>query len=239
MISMVVDTVTPRHGRRFEPLQELALHATAIAASECLPNAKSGLTIVRELVGPIGIPDFTALIGNPARVLQRQRSNVPTLTNEIDAGIVASLNPSAGRSLDWTASQLGWPKSTLQRRVGLLLKMGAVHHVGGERFVRDESLGTLGRIYAVEAKVDDWRSALRQVRTYRVWADSYLLVMGPLTDRVLAQLVPEVAHDRGGLVVDGKWLLRPRLGHVAPARRIQAAEAFAASTIGLSLDPTF
>ncbi|MDJ0378916.1 hypothetical protein [Cryobacterium sp. PH31-L1] len=232
-----MDTAVSRAGRRFEPQQERELHGAALSAAKSLPSARRGLTVVRELNGPIGIPDFTALTGDPSQILERHAAPIPPITNEIDAGIVAALNATTGRPVEWIARQLGWPPTTVQRRIVSLLRLGAIKGVGNQRFVRDARLGTLGRVYAIEAKVDDWTSALKQVRTYRVWADAYVLVMGPLSDRVLTRLTPEVRHDRGGLVVDGTWVLRPRLGHVAPARRIQAAEAFAASTFGGDLLP--
>jgi hypothetical protein len=234
----LVDTANPRPGRRFEPSREQALHGPAIMAARSLPNARVGLTVVRELPGPIGIPDFTAMVGGADRVLARQLSGIAPIRNEIDAGIVAALNPTLGRTAEWVARQMGWPQATVQRRLAPLERQRAIIGLGGNRFVRNTYLGPLGRIYAIEAKVDDWGAALRQVRTYRVWADSYVLVMGPLTERVLSRLVPEVHHDRGGLVVDGRWLLRPRLGLVAPARRIQAAEAFAESTVGVAYQPS-
>ena len=34
----------------------------------------------------------------------------------------------------------------------------------------------------------------------------------------------------GGLVVAGRWIVRPRLGNAAPRRRVQAWELFAAAT---------
>jgi hypothetical protein len=82
----------------------------------------------------------------------------------------------------------------------------------------------IGRIYAIEAKVRDWSGALRQVRSYGVWADAYVLVMGELSPKITGHLRDEVENDRGGLVVNGKWLRRPVLGHHSNARRLWASE---------------
>lgn len=91
--------------------------------------------------------------------------------------------------------------------------------------MRPEGIRPLGSVVAVEAKVDDWRQALRQVRTYTVWADCYIVVMGSLTGRATEKMLGEVGKDGGGLVVDGSWVLRP---HVQPTRerkrRVWAAE---------------
>jgi hypothetical protein len=229
----ILESSRPKSGRRFEPLQELELHEAAIMAARTLPNAARGLTVVREFNGPIGIPDFTALLGAADSLTARQSAGIEAVRNEIDAGIVSALSPLAARSINAVASRLGWPHSTIERRIRILAKAGGVFETRPGSFVRDERLRPLGRLIAIEAKVDDWHSALRQVRTYRVWADAYVLVMGPLSARVLDRLVPEIHRDRGGLVVDGQWLMKPRIGYVAPARRVQGSEYFAAATTAL------
>jgi len=94
-----------------------------------------------------------------------------------------------------------------------------------------------GRLYAIEAKVNDWRSALRQVRTYRVWADGYVIVMGNLSETAQEALTTEVRRDGGGLVLAGKWIARPRIGQSAARRRLQAWEMFAAATGAALNDP--
>jgi len=82
----------------------------------------------------------------------------------------------------------------------------------------------VGRVYAVEAKVSDWRRALMQVRMYGVWADGYVLVMGALSARAVAAVTSEVASDGAGLMVDGRWLRRPTVRRLSPARRLWASE---------------
>lgn len=226
----LIETSLPRPGRRFEPVQERELHGTAVSACASLPGTHRGLTVVSEMAGPFGVPDFTALVGDSSRLVRRRALGIGPVTNDVDAGIVAVLSSSLGRTEAWIASRLGWPVSTVHRRIPGLLRTQAINEVRPGRYVRHPGLGPIGRLYAVEAKINDWTSALRQVRTYRVWADSYVLVMGKLSMQILAKLSPEVARDAGGLVVNSEWLIRPRLGRVAPYRRLQAAEYFAAAS---------
>lgn len=236
--ALTIATSAPRAGRRFEPIQELALHTDALEAVQSLPGVSRGLVVVPEFAGPLGIPDFTAFVGDVDRIRHRQQLDVGPIVNELEAGIVSATHTRRPSSTRDIAQSLGWPEDTVAVRVRGLSRRGALIESTFRKFVRPQPLEPSGRLYAIEAKVDDWRSALRQVRTYRVWADSYVLVMGQLTERAKDSVTAEVKGDRGGLVVDGRWIVRPRLGNPATRRRMQAAELFAAATREGLTDPT-
>jgi len=220
----------PRAGRRFEPVQELELHGDAMLAARGLPGANRGLIVVPEFAGPIGIPDFTAYVGDVERLRRRHRLDVPPVLNELDAGVVASAHRRRPLGAEELASAQGWPSSAISERMRGLVRGGALIRVGEDRYVRPDAMEPGGRFYAIEAKVNDWRAALRQVRTYRIWADSYVLIMGQISLRAEEALESEVRHDRGGLMIAGRWVVRPRLGQTAERRRLQAWESFAAAT---------
>lgn len=225
-----VETSAPRRGRRFEPIQERELHSVALLAAEGLPGASRGLVIVPEFAGPIGVPDFTAYIGPASRLFERQTLGVPPLISDIDAGIVSAAHARRPSRVDDLATALGWPVSTIAPRMRRLVVVGALIEQRPRCYIRPAAIGVGGRLYAIETKIKDWRKALRQVRTYRVWADAYVLVMSNLSDRMTEALLHEVKRDRGGLVIDGKWLNRPRIGVASEWRRLQACEMFAAAT---------
>lgn len=235
--ALEVATSAPRAGRRFEPVQERELHQDALGAVRDLHGASRGLVVVPEFAGPLGIPDFTAYVGDIGRVRRRHDLDAPPIVNELETGILSVAHVRRASSAQDIARALGWPVETVTDRLKGLVKRGALIEGSSGRYIRPESLEPGGRLYAVEAKVDDWRSALRQVRTYRVWADSYVLVMGQLTERAQTALTSEVRRDRGGLMVAGRWIVRPRLGRATQRRRVQAWELFAAATrVGLD-DP--
>lgn len=230
--ALQVETSQPRAGRRFEPIRERELHGDALLAAEALPGASRGLVVVPEFSGPIGVPDFTAYVGDVQALRARQLAPITPIVNEIDAGVVSAAHvrkPSTPTNL---ARALDWPVGTVLGRLRRLVGTGALREVESGRFVRAPELQPSGRLYAVEAKVGDARSALRQARTYRVWADGYVIVMTDLSERAFEDLRTEVLRDRGGLVVDGRWIARPRIGRVSTGRRVQAAEYFAAATQG-------
>lgn len=162
--ALSVQTSRPRGGRRFEPIAERALIEPAREAARQLPGAYRGLVVIEELAGPQGIPDLTVVIGPPEPLQRRLLSPVPALLNEIDAGIVSVAHHRASRTPTMLARRLGWPLVTVQRRIGKLLRCGALIEAAAGRFVSDSCLQPLGRIYAVEAKVRDGGAALRQVR---------------------------------------------------------------------------
>lgn len=230
-MTAVMSTLTsrPRAGRRFEPTHELELLPSAVNACRALPAAHKGLTVVAEMTGPIGIPDLTALVGSEAVLAARLACPVAPLLHEVDAAVVGVAHPRAARSAKQLAAAIGWPEETVRRRLVPLVRSGALHAVDGDRFIRDAALQPLGRVYAIEAKVRDWRRALYQARTYSTWADSYVLVMGALSKSPLSQLTAEVAADRAGLVVDGRWVRRPSVHRLSPGRRQWAAEHIVAA----------
>lgn len=219
-----------RPGQRFQAVQERGLQEALLGVARELPGSKQGLILQLEMPGPLGIPDATALVGNPARLEDRLQSGIAPLTNRLDATIVSIMPRGAMRSPTAIARQLKWRTETVDRRIPYLLRAGAIV-ARGDSFSRRCELGPLGRIYALEAKVNQAGAALKQCRTYSSWADSYVLVMGPLSTSTKERLNRDVLLDGGGLVVAGRWCLRPRLRPPDPSMRLWAAEYFVASLL--------
>jgi hypothetical protein len=214
----------PRPGRRFEPVRELELSGDALAAARTLPGAHRGIRVLLETAGPFGVPDLLAVVG-PLEILdQRLALDVPPLLNQIDAGVVAAAAVSVPRSIASLARRLDWPEDTVARRLPLLLRVGALVRAGPTTYVRPEALRPVGRLYAIETKVRDWRRALRQARTYSVWSDSYVIVMPTLGSGSLPGLLSAVSQDNGGLMIDGKWVRHPRLLRRSRAQRLWGSE---------------
>jgi hypothetical protein len=214
----------PRPGRRFEPVRERELSNDTLQAARTLPGAYRGVRILLETAGPFGVPDLLAVVGPLGVLDERLALNVPPLLNQVDAGVVAAAAPFAPRTVATLARRVGWPVETVARRLPHLLRVGALDRVGRDSYVRPEALRPVGRLYAVEAKIRDWRRALRQARTYSVWCDSYVIVMPPLAPGSLTGLIEAVALDGGGLVLDGKWVRRPLLSRRSPAQRLWGSE---------------
>jgi DNA-binding Lrp family transcriptional regulator len=216
---------TQKPGRRFQPIQELSLHPVALRAAEALPSAHVGVIAARELAGPIGIPDVTALVGNPERLRARLNADVRPLLHRVDVGVLAAASSRRALSIQTFAQRLNWPVETVARRIPNLVRAGALKR-SGSGYLRHAAIQPLGRIYAIEAKVSDWRRALIQARAYGVWADAYVLVMGGLSPRAIEQLLKEVSIDGGGLMVEGVWHRRPVVHPLPAPDRIWAAEHF-------------
>lgn len=228
-MTSVQDTSAPRAGRRFVPTHELALRDDALAACSSLPGAHRGIYVVGEMTGPIGIPDFTVLVGNLRLLDARLALDVPPVLNQIDAAIVAATAVKSPRSSRTLALALGWRIETITRRISGLLRSGALIATRPDRYVRPEGLRPIGRLYAVEAKVNDRRAAIRQARAYGAWTDGYVLVMGDLSARSLRLLLQDVDSDRGGLVVGGQWLRKPTAGAADSVRQFWSTEHFVAA----------
>lgn len=197
-----------------------------------MPRAHREVAVFRELAGPFGIPDFVAIVGPKDALRKRLALKVPPVLNEIDAAIIAHTSPKAGKTIEKIAERLGWPGSTIQRRVPGLLRTGALEDIGDHRYVRPVALSTVGRLYAIETKVRNFKRALRQARTYALWCDNYVIVMPQLSEASLVLAREAVAADRGGLVVAGKWVQRIRAHDLPTARRLWGSEHVVAAALG-------
>ena len=227
-----IPSARARGGRRFEPVQERGLEAEALRAVGGLPGARDGLVVLREVAGPFGVPDLVAVVG-PGDVLRRRLSvGIRPLLNEIDAGIVGAASAIVPRKLETLAVQQGWELDTVSRRVSSLLRAGALLEVRPGRFTRPSQLRPIGRLYAVETKVNKWRRAVQQGRTYQLWCDAYIVVVGSLGPDPLEALIREARQDGAGVVTAGRWLLRPRVRRRPEHKRLWGSEYVVAAIGG-------
>lgn len=98
-------------------------------------------------------------------------------------------------------------------------------------FVRPECLVPIGRLYALEAKVNDWSSGLRQALQYGSWADASGAVMGHLPgDPGVA--IRQASSLGLGLALAGRWLVRPQIRPLAAGYRLWAGEHVVAALSG-------
>lgn len=219
----------PRPGRRFQPIAELALEEDALRAASMLPGAARGLLVIREVAGPFGVPDWIAVVGPPDLIQRRLAHDVPPLLNEVDAGIVGATAPVAPRSLAHLAAQLGWPVPTIERRIPGLVRSGALIEHSAGRFTRLADLVPIGRIYAIETKLRNWRRAVQQGRMYRLWCDSYVVVMASLGSAPVEDLLSSAGEDNAGVMVGGRWLARPKIHDRPISQRLWGSEHIVAA----------
>jgi DNA-binding Lrp family transcriptional regulator len=211
---------------------ERELEPAARKAISGLPGVHYGLAVFRELAGPVGIPDFLAVVG-PASAMQRRLGlPISPLLNRVDAGIAAVAAPSRGKTIEQISEQLKWSPSTIERRMTGLLKDGVLFEKGQGRYVRPDRLVPTGRLYAIETKVSNFSRALKQARTYSLWCYNYVIVMPALNPTVLDRAITAVKADGGGLVVDGRWQCRPKHRPKSPFRSLWGSEHVIAAIRG-------
>jgi hypothetical protein len=228
MTSRPVPTKFVRQGVRFEPVHEQRLHQAAIDAAH-VEARNAPLLLVAEMVAPLGIPDFSGLVGDTSKLDERLEAGLPPVRNRIDAALLASLAAGRPQSIERLSSQLGWPRPTLERRLDVLQRRGYVSAGRSGSFVRHASLQSLGKMIAVEAKIRDWRKALRQAHNYGVWADLSIVVLTDVPSASMTALKGEATELGLGVYVDNVRLTAPRLQHPSRAFRILAAECLVAA----------
>lgn len=230
---MEVATGRPARGRPFEPVAEAALLPSLRKLAHRLPGTDRGLLLVPEFVGPYGVVDLLAVTMTHDYLVRRWRSGIPPVLSEMDVQIVSAVRVSRSQSLDEIATSLQRPSVAVRRRIRRLTDIGALLSLGGN-YKRADVLRPLGRLWALEAKVSDWRRGLGQATQYGLWADASAIVLGHLSTNP-DYLASEARRLNVGLAVGTRWLVRPRINRQLDVHRIWASEHLFA---GLLHSPT-
>lgn len=214
-----------RPGRRFEPTMERLLDDDLVTLSARLPRASDGLAIVREFPGGRGVADVVAVTGWQEPVRQRIALQLPFLLNETDCAVVTALSPNQTRTVPIIAKKLGMSEAQLIRRLRPLVTSGYVE-LTGSGFRRVRGLEPIGRAYALEAKVSDWRQGISQALRYSTWCDAAAVVLlkAPLD---LSEVKARCTMLGLGLATEGRWIVRPRIGRPHTGLRLAMSEQFA------------
>ncbi|MGB8021818.1 MAG: hypothetical protein WCF04_11370 [Candidatus Nanopelagicales bacterium] len=214
-------------GRRFAPGAESLLDDDLRALAGKLPSAGGGLFVLAEFAGPRGIADLLAVTRALPTLERRLSRGSPFLDSPADASIVAAIPLGRLRTGETIARLTGMSPEQSAVRLRRLAADGLLTEVGSG-YRRPSTITTIGRCYAIEAKVSDWQQGLRQALRYASWADAAAVtLLQPPRD------LPGVG-DRYralgiGLAVRDTWVVRPRLNKPVPALRLLTSEMFAAS----------
>lgn len=204
------------------------MHPHMYTIAQDLGNCADDLIAIPEFAGPFGIADLAVLATTRDKLVSRLTARIEPLVHELDAAIVAHLTPRRGRLISEVAQLLAVREAALERRISHLKRIGAIEQSSSGRLTRHEALVPLGRIYSIESKVNAWRRALDQARTYALWSDRSIAVLGSLpADRGVPV---RAARSSGvGLALGSRWLVRPRAIRHSPARRLWTSEIFLAA----------
>lgn|SRR5450759_204358 len=219
----VQERVTPRSraGQRFQPMAERDLHPTLRDLAGRLPGAANGVVVIADMPGPAGLPDLVA-VPLTAKLATRMDSVCPPLLAWADARLAAGCSTTRPLSVATLARRLSTDVDSTRRRARRLSRSGALIECGSG-FVRAQELEPIGRLYALEAKVDDWSGGLGQALRYGAWADASAVVVGKLP-RDHSRAVSLASQLGLGLALGPSWLVRPRVRRLALARRLWASE---------------
>ena len=215
-----------RAGQRFAPKAEAALDGTLRSlAQQLYPAAgEESKDAIAEFVGPNGVADFVILTRAEENLANRIASGLPYLSTISEAALVAAVPVNRTRTLRWLAKELGITERHLAGLVRRLARAGILIPTGGG-YRRNPAMVPVGRMYALEAKVSDWRRAMSQAMRYATWSDAVGVVLLSLPKD------PAVAIARArslqiGLAVGNAWLVRPKLRRGKAALRLWSSERF-------------
>lgn len=228
-------SLRPPQGRLFASLHEKDLFphlqplARQLARQDTHPQGHV-LILIPELVGPYGVADLVACYLDRQRLAARLALLVPPLLNEIDAALIAAASVRQQHAPGALARRLGYPERLVLRRLRLLLRSGALVQ-RSRGLSRPTALRPLGRLFAFEAKIDDWRRALRQASTYALWTDRSTVVLSRYLSN-WKQVCESVRHAKLGLAVCSDFVRRPPPTRLPNTRRLWASEHVVAAIAG-------
>lgn len=217
--------VNSGRGQRFEPTLERELDADLRVLASGLPGATEGLLSVVEFPGPRGVPDLLAVAKGFASLRQRLANGAPYIESLADCTVVANLKVNRSVTGVGVATATGMSLEQVERRLRALAHSGLVT-VHGQGYRRRPDLEPIGRAYAFEAKVSDWRRGLSQALRYSAWCDaSSLVLLRAPSD--LGTLIERCTYLDVGLAIRDEWVRKPRLGRPQSPLRLAASERLA------------
>lgn len=214
-------------GRRFEPIAERALEPAVKDLASRLPGSSAGVLATSQFAGPAGIADLVAVTRAQDLLGARLEIGVPALSSLSDTSVVTAVSLRRHTTASQVAQAIGMSEQQAARRLRQLKEAGVVTECR-DGYRRHPAFVPIGRMYAFEAKVSDWRQATAQALRYARWADAAgIVLLNAPRDREGLQ-----THARAlriGVAIGNRWLVRPVLHRVSPGLRLLASEMFVAA----------
>jgi len=186
--------------------------------------------VIAEMPGPVGLPDLVAVPITPRLAMRLQLPCAPLLAWG-DARLAAACSVSRALSAKSLARRVDAEEPSIRRRLRRQVTHGALIETPTGCFLRPVELQPVGRLYALEAKVDDWSAGLGQALRYGSWADASAAVMGRLPKEP-SRAMSQAAELGLGLALGPRWLIRPRIRRLELAHRLWASEFVVAALTG-------
>lgn len=220
-------------GVRFTPTKEALLDPALRTLAKSLPRANKGVAMMAEVPGPVGIPDLVALPAPGKDLTARLNSGIPPILHQSSIQVISALKIRQGISVSGLALKLEKTERSVSTTLRDLIRTKAARMDAGLAY-RAPELIPVGRIYALEAKVDDWRKGVRQAFRYRAWCDASALVIGRMP-KDPEPLMKAAERLNLGLACEDKWIIRPRISQNSSLNRLWGSEHFVAA---LGFNPT-
>jgi hypothetical protein len=192
-----------------------------------LPGSANGVLAAAEFAGPSGIADLVAVTRVQNLLTARLQLGLAPLSSLSDASVVAAVSIQRTTTADRVARVLGMSEVQSMRRLRQLSESGFLTQKG-KGYRRHPDIVPIGRMYAFEAKVSDWRRGTAQALRYARWADA----VGMILLKSPKDLERLKAHSRAlkiGVAIGNRWLVRPVLQPVSPGLRLLSSEMFVAA----------
>lgn len=208
----------------FRPTAELAVYPAVRELAFRFAGRWGGDVLLSEFTGPYGRVDFLLAVHDNSALEERRAAGLRPLSLLSEASVVAALSGRYARSVAEVSARSGAAANTVERVARVLARSGHVIVTDDGRYRRHAALRPVARTIALEAKVDDWKSALRQARTYALWSTWSVVVLDRLTNE--DALCTEARQFGIGVAQHDDIVVHPRIQPRVPHLQLFASESY-------------
>lgn len=214
----------PRPGTPFRPTTELVTQADLPLLASRLPGDVGELVFIREFPGPRGVADAVAVFDWREDFVRRRALNLTPIESQVDCLLVSAFHVHRTLTAQAVAERLSLSFEQVMRRTKRLSESGYLM-AKGAGFRRVDGIAPIGRMYALEAKVSDWKRGMGQAVRYATWADAAAVALSRPPAR-FEETLNLYSRLNLGLAIDGEWVARPVVRSTNSALRLKASEEF-------------
>lgn len=208
----------------FKPTAELAIYPAVRVLAQRFAARRGGDILLSEFAGPYGRVDFLLAVHDDDALRERRASGLRTLSVLSEASVVAALSGRYARDVAEVSRRSGAAENTVTRISQVLARSGHIDVLADGRLRRHPALRPVAKTVALEAKVDDWKSALKQARMYALWSTWSVVVLDRLTNA--DALLSEARQAGIGVARHDDIVVRPRVQPVVPHLQLFASETY-------------
>lgn len=140
------------------------------ARYQSLSAAQKGMDILEEFSAGTGIADLVFFKPNQKEIKKRLSRHIPSITDSRELKVIQSIQVVSRQTIDQIASNCKLPADTVERILSDLIDRSIVVKRQDQYKLTYQIRSSADRSIAIEAKIKDWRSGIKQALRYKEFA---------------------------------------------------------------------